>query len=116
MGERSTRSLADLAANLDAIERFQHVDLEVLITLDFAELVPAPLTWNAATPVAFDEDRGVAIVRVQPDALAFLLDHEATLTLDTEQRRDVALIRAFVAAHGRHAIYELATFCAVLPA
>jgi hypothetical protein len=94
---------------LERLERFDHVSLDHLLTLDFeAMLAGSGMSWSEGEPVEFDEHEGIAIFQVSPKSLLRVLDepHGA----DAERAADLAKLRSFVSAHGAQNIYELATF------
>lgn len=87
-----------------------HVDLDALVSLDFSVWLPPAIRWSPAEPERFDEEAGLAIARVEPAALAYVLDHEPPSELDEVQRADLDRLRRFVTEHGADAVYELSTF------
>jgi hypothetical protein len=101
--------LALIAEDLDALDDFDHVNLDALLSLDFELiLLPSGAKWSAKEPEVFDEARGVAIARVNPEALRHVIANKRALS--EEQASDVELLEAFAAKHGFDHMYELSTF------
>jgi hypothetical protein len=96
---------------VEDLDRFTTVDLDVLTTLDFQEMVEAMdgnPQWADDDALIFDEGAGLAIFRVHASGLKAILAIESALHPD--KRRDIDALQAFVDRHGFDDIYELATF------
>jgi len=109
ISETNLQKLQSLGQDLEALDEFDHVDLDALCTLDFETAVAdSGSRWMKGDPVVYNEEDGVALVKISPEGLAFILNgqHE----FDEEQIADLETLRAFVKAHGTENIYELATF------
>jgi hypothetical protein len=88
--------LARIATDLDALNDFPHIDLGSLNTLSLMEICPEAADWIAKNPVAFDEERGVAIFGVAAAVAGWLLQNTALLTdfgVDVGAVRDFANLR-----------------------
>lgn len=93
----------------DALDDFDHIDLERMTTLDFAEVLTAKkIKWTDGEPVLFDEANGAALFKISEKGLTYTLDHVAAFP--EELHADLKLLSAFVRKHGPSAIYEYATF------
>lgn len=102
-------ALAHIACDVEAISQFAHVELEQLITLDFEEICSASNTsWAIGDPIVFDEESGIAIFRINPDGLTFVIGQKTSL--NSVESTDIALLESFVKEHGVNHIYEVATF------
>ena len=102
-------ALGCLAEDLDSVDSFAHVDMDTLITLDLEVVcTPAGVRWAAPQPVIYDEGGGLAVFKIQPEGIAFILGN--THLFSAAQQADLELLRAFVAAKGADHIYELAAF------
>ena len=110
--ETEIDKLGILQEDLDALDDFDHVALDVLATLDFEMLVQdAGLRWMTDAPVFYDEAAGVVLARIAPDGLAHVLAHvREPHDGGEEEAADMDRLRAFVARRGVDHIYELATF------
>jgi hypothetical protein len=83
--------------------------MDVLLTLDFVQLCrSAEADWNAEEPIAFDDEGGLAICRVSPEALQHVLARSEDL--NPEQLADLEKLRVFIQKNGSQSIYELSTF------
>jgi hypothetical protein len=101
--------LLRIVDDVDAIDDFEHVDMDGLMTLDLQSVCGNRARWAAAgPPVAFDEERGLAIFRIEPEGIAFVFGHRHEF--DEEYRDDLDRLQDFVAKHGREHLYELTTF------
>jgi hypothetical protein len=104
-----TKIQALQSEGMDALDNFEYVDMEVMLTLDFETLCgPENVEWSAGDPVIFDEEAGLCVLRVSELGLQFVLG--GAFQLDSDQAADVAALRQFVAKHGHAAIYEVSTF------
>lgn len=60
-----THQLLELAQDVDKLDELDHVEMDYLLTLDFEAIcAPARIRWSEDTPIAFDEELGVAIAGV----------------------------------------------------
>jgi len=109
ISETDLQKLQSLGQDLDTLEDFDHVSLDSLGTLDFETAVSGPgFRWMMGEPIFYDEEDGVALAKISPEGLAFVLNgqHE----FDEEQMADLETLRVFVSTHGNENIVELATF------
>lgn len=109
ISESNLKKLQRLGEDHEALDEFEHVNLDSLCTLDFEKAVAeSGLRWMLGQAVFHDEENGVALAKISPEGLAFLLNgrHE----FDEEQAADLKTLRAFVGTHGSEYVYELATF------
>ena len=92
-------------------DKFPTLELNVLLSLDFEMMLgDSPHGWSEGEPIINDEDDGLQVFKVNPTALAYILEHAEDLAEDEAALADLGRLRAFVAAHGSDAIYEWATF------
>lgn len=95
---------------IDAIDEFVHVDMGVMLTLDFEALCgPAAVKWSVKDPVIFDEDDGLAVFQIRGEALQLVINHPRE-ELEPEHQADLEALKAFILKHGDAAVYEVATF------
>ena len=93
----------------DAIDDFDHVDLDGMVTSDFLMACPKGVRWTApGEPLHFDEDAGLVILAIDPAGLAWVLGHRDVFAED--QQEDLDRLAAFVAAHGRDHLYAVDSF------
>ena len=105
--EKNERRLVEI--DLDDLEELTTLDLDVLITLDFEELLEGSgLSWCEDEPIQFDEDGGLAILKINPEALRSVVAINQGLA--GEKLDDLQKLKAFVELHGFEHIYELTTF------
>jgi hypothetical protein len=107
--EPNRKKLAKLRGHVDRVGQFVHVDLDRMLSIDFAELMgPFNLRWSEAEPIIWDEDGGLVVVGVREEALRALLtvDPDSELELAGDLRK----LSAFLTKHGTHHIFELSTF------
>jgi hypothetical protein len=108
IAEKDRARLAAITS-MDEIDNFIHVDLDAMTTIDFESFeMPANIRWSEGEPVVYDEEGGLAIVKVSEAGLAYLLEHAAEVP--DEHQDDVRTLAEFVAKNGGAHIYELATF------
>jgi len=109
ISETDLQKLQSLGQDIEALDEFEHVNLDALCTLDFETAVAeSGIRWMKRDPVVYDEDEGVALVKISPEGLAFILNGQHDF--DEDQIADLETLRAFVSTHGTENIYELATF------
>jgi hypothetical protein len=106
----STQSPKELVGiDLENLEAFKHTALDELLTLDFeAALQGTGIKWTEGDPVFYEPEDGIAILRVNPNALENILSAQSSLAQSHPD--DISALRAFVAENGSGHIYELATF------
>jgi hypothetical protein len=93
----------------DDLDGFERVDLNILTTIDFTEiLAESELDWVAGEPLLYDEEAGIALFRIDPLGLMSVLDGEHGF--GDEGIEDLESLRVFVDLHGADHIFELSTF------
>ena len=103
--------LSVIAEDINAVDDFDVVDLEELLTLDFeVALNGTDIGWHAEKPVVLvgDQTGGLVVVRVNPEAIRFVLAHPERF--ETQSPEDMAALEEFIGSRGDAAIYELATW------
>ena len=101
--------LKKIADDIDALDEFDHVNLDELITLDFEEICSSLGTrWSSGQPVVFDEKAGLAIFQVNAEALQKVIG--AKNALPPDKVSDLERLEKLVSEHGYIHIYEMATF------
>ena len=92
-------------------DEFPTLDLSVFLSLEFAMMLrDSPHSWSEGEPIINDENEGLAVFKVNPAALAYILENADTWAEDEAARQDLERIRVWVGQHGSDAIYEWATF------
>lgn len=108
ISESKPSRLASLS-NFDDLEEFQTVELDLMTTLDFQMLVgDGGKKWTDGEPLLFDPGGGVAVFKVNPAGLKYVLGKAKGL--EKEQAADIRKLAEFVRKHGSETIYEVATF------
>jgi hypothetical protein len=80
-----------------------------VLSLDFTLICSSSgVKWCAKEPEVFDEASGIAIARVNSEALHHVIANKHGLS--EEQASDVELLEAFAAKHGFDHMYELSIF------
>lgn len=101
--------LLELEFDLDNLDRLRHIALERLITLDFETAMQGTgMKWALGNPVAYDADAGIAIFKVNPQALQEVF--ACKTKLEAISVEDANSFRQFLHENGFENIYELATF------
>ena len=99
--------LVELQSDVECLDDMTVVELESLVTLDFAVACSsAGLEWSMGEPVVYGE--GLAVLRVSPQGLTHVL--ESSGFSDPVQLEDLAKLRDFVSVHGSDHLYEFTTF------
>jgi hypothetical protein len=88
---------------------FRAVDLQMLITLDFSILLAkSNIPWMDGQPIYYDEEGGLAVMKINPMGLTKVLERRGRL--DLEQQPDLDRLRRFLNEYGNEHIYEVAAF------
>jgi hypothetical protein len=85
------------------------VELDELLTLDFAEMtLAADLDWAEGDPIFLDEDEGVAVFKINPLALDYVICYNKELS--NSKKRDIGKLKRFVLKNGNENLYEISIF------
>ncbi len=107
--EPDVRRFAKLT-EMDDLESFDCLHLDDMLTLDFEELLEgAELDWaQAGDPVKLDEQSGMVLFGVNPDALKHVL--KQSHQVETHQVADLEKLSGWLEGRGLENIYELSNF------
>jgi len=107
--ESDASRLLRLSKDIDELDDFVHVELDLMLTLDFESMCIGPgLSWVAGSPVVLDEQAGLAIFPVSEPALSHVLSQAGEV--DEDLAPDLERLSAFVARYGSRNLYEMTTF------
>lgn len=106
----STENESDLLAiakDMDLIDDLPHCDLGNVNTLVLIQKSPSEEnSWIEGRPVVFDEEQGLAIYRLAPDALTWMCSNAETLADDGV---NACALETFAGNHPSN-IYAIDTF------
>ncbi len=102
-------TLQILHDDIEALDDFKHIDLEVVMVLD-CELIcrNSDIRFCEQEPIIFYEIGGFAITKVTGEGLRCIVEHKGDF--EQEQRDDIQQLESFIAKHGEEHIYVLSTF------
>lgn len=87
---------------------FPTLELAVLQTPDFeALLANSGISWSLGEPLGCENNTGIAIFQINPDAIAFVLNLPAH---DQCASTNMRCFREFIAKNGADSIYQDASF------
>ena len=108
IAEKNSSRLTQIK-RVDDLVDFVFLNLETLNTLDFQTIVIAGgKKWAEGDPIKFDSVVGMAIFKISPDGLAYVLGHISHL--DEAKQADLRKFDEFVRVNGNLGLYEFATF------
>jgi hypothetical protein len=102
-------TLQVLHGDIDALDDFEHIDLEMVMVLD-CEIIcrHSDIRFCEKEPIIFDEVGGFAIMKVTGEGLRCIVEHKEDF--EPEQHNDIQQLESFIAKHGEEHIYVLSTF------
>lgn len=90
-------------------EHFPNVDLDHMMTLDFAVMLqPKKVAFTNSQPIFFDAEGGMAVMKINAEALKVLRNWSEAV--DAACQEDFQHFLQFLDAQGMEGIYEIATF------
>lgn len=103
--EPEKEKLFCLVEDLDRLDEFQFIDLDVMNSLDFTLACRGTGNWLMGDPLFVGD--GLVIAQVSPKSLRHVLGHSAEYS--EEKRPDIDRLTDFVSKNGVENIWEIST-------